>query len=366
MKGIDVSKFQGKIDWQRVKAAGIEFAFVRVGWAGYEGGIDEGKDPHFDANMRGAAAVGIPVGVYVYSYCKTPEAAKRAAKEAVALCAPYRLTMPLVFDIEHDQNVPIYRSMSRAQVSDICAAFLAEVEKAGYYAMLYTYKSFVNESLDMSKLSRWDFWLAHYTTKTDYTGAYGIWQYSSSGSVDGINGRVDMNIAYKDYPAMISGVELGGTVAPIPVRMACVATGGDQRLLCDALDGLGIGYNVTDNVIITAVEVSGGDQKRLTGAAKPLGIEWTVYVQPEDVVLPEEDDDEKAVSGMLTDEPEDERDDEEISDLRKDIAALYNVMRMHKESVDKLYETVESLQRDNAMLRNKMNILLRRANIEEV
>lgn len=362
MKGIDVSKYQGSIDWQKVKAAGIEFAFVRIGWAGYEGGIDEGKDPLFDANMRGAAAASIPVGAYVYSYCKTPEAAKRAAKEAAALCAPYRLTMPLVFDLEDSTT---YTPLGKAATTAIAEAFLTEAEAAGYYAMLYSYKSFVADLLDMGKLARWDFWLAHYTAKTDYTGQYGIWQYTSDGSVDGISGRVDLNEAYKDYPAMIGGVELGGTVAPIPVRMKCVATGGDQRMLCGVLDDLGIGYTIEGTTIITSVEVSGGDQRRLTGEAKPLGIEWTIYTEP----VP--DDDGKAVSGLLTDEPEDkptadERDDEEISDIRKEIAALYDVMRTHKESVDNLYEMVDSLLRDNAMLRNKMNILLRRANIEEV
>lgn len=332
MQGIDVSKYQGSIDWQKVRAAGIEFAIIRIGWAGYEGGIDEGKDPTFDANMRGAIAAGIPVGAYVYSYCKTETAARRAAREAAALCAPYRLTMPLVFDLEDSAT---YTSLGKAAATAIADAFLDEVEKAGYYAMLYSYKSFVQTLLDMGKLAKYDFWLAHYTSQTDYKGPYGIWQYTSDGSVPGINGRVDMNIAYNDYPSMIGGRELGETVAPIPVRMACVATGADRVRLCDALDGLGIGYTVADNTIVTAVEVSAGDQRRLAADAAGLGIRWEVYTDAED--KPAEDDD-RAASGLLTDEP----------------------------TEPTLTERIDALEKETDTLRRKINILLRRAGVEEV
>ena len=80
LRGIDVSKYQGEIDWEKVAASGVQFAFIRVGWAGYEGGIDEGADPYFDKNMKGAIAAGIPVGAYVYSYCKSADAARRAER----------------------------------------------------------------------------------------------------------------------------------------------------------------------------------------------------------------------------------------------------------------------------------------------
>lgn len=348
MKGIDVSKYQGSIDWQKVKAAGIEFAFVRVGWAGYEGGIDEGLDATFAANMAGAIAAGIPVGVYVYSYCKTEAAARRAAREAVALCAPYRLTMPLVLDLEDSTT---YTPLGRAATTAIAAAFLDEAEKTGYYAMLYSYKSFVAELLDMGKLAKYDFWLAHYTAKTDYTGPYGIWQYSSSGTVDGIRGRVDLNLAYKDYPAIIGGRELGETVAPIPVRMTCAATGADRVQMCDALDDLGIGHTVDGNTIITDVEVSAGDQRRLTADAAGLGIRWEVYTDAPAEDKPAEDDN-KAVSGLLTDEPEDKPANDDMLDIR--------------DLLDGLRATVEAQQEMIAALRVKVNILARRANIEEV
>ena len=203
IKGIDVSKYQGTIDWQRVAASGVRFAFVRVGWAGYEGGIDEGADPCFDRNMKGALAAGLAVGAYVYSYCKSANAARRAAREAAARCRPYRLTMPLAFDIE---DAATYKGIAKGDSSMIAAAFLDEAAAQGYYPLLYTYTSFANSYLDMAQLPGYDLWLADYRGYMGIQGA-SIWQYSSSGAVDGIAGRVDMNIAYKDYPALIGGTQ---------------------------------------------------------------------------------------------------------------------------------------------------------------
>ena len=201
LKGIDVSKYQGEIDWRRVAAAGMKFAFVRVGWAGYEGGMDESRDPYFAQNMQGALDAGLAVGAYVYSYCKTPTAARRAAKEAAALLAPYCLAMPVALDIE---DAATYKSLGRAYNSAVAAAFLDEVRAAGYYPLLYTYTSFANSWLDMAALSKYDLWLADYRGVMGIPGA-AIWQHTSDGRVDGISGRVDLNIAYKDYPALLSG-----------------------------------------------------------------------------------------------------------------------------------------------------------------
>ena len=199
LTGVDVSKYQNAIDWPRAAASGIHFAFVRIGWAGYEGGIDEGLDPCLARNMAGAAAAGLAVGAYVYSYCKTPAAARRAAREAAALLAPYRLTMPLAFDIE---DAATYKALGRAQSSAVAAAFLEEAKAQGYYPLLYTYTSFAHSYLDMSALSAYDLWLADYRGYMGLKGA-SIWQHTSDGRVDGISGRVDLNIAYKDYPALI-------------------------------------------------------------------------------------------------------------------------------------------------------------------
>lgn len=202
IKGIDVSKYQGEIDWERVAASGVQFAFIRVGWAGYEGGIDEGFDPCFDRNMKGAIAAGIPVGAYVYSYCKSAEAARRAAREAAARCAPYHLDWPLAIDIE---DAATYKGFSKHDNSVIVAAFLDEARSLGYQPIYYTYTNFANSYLDLAMLAGCDLWLADYRGSMGIAGA-AIWQYSSDGAVAGIAGRVDMNIAYKDYAGEEDGM----------------------------------------------------------------------------------------------------------------------------------------------------------------
>lgn len=211
--GIDVSKYQGTIDWPKVKAAGIQYALVRVGWAGYDGNIYnvDGQPPApdecFHANMQGAIAAGIPVGVYVYSYCKTPQAAKLAAQKVLEYVKLYQCAMPIVFDYE---NAAQYASYGKEKNTAICKAFLDEIEAAGYYAMLYTYTYFAIPYLNMDALAKYDMWIADYRGYVGYPGAYGIWQYSSTGTVPGISGAVDMNRAYKDYPAIIRAAGLNG------------------------------------------------------------------------------------------------------------------------------------------------------------
>lgn len=202
LKGIDVSKYQGEIDWEKVAADGVQFAFIRVGWAGYEGGIDEGADPYFDKNMKGAIAAGIPVGAYVYSYCKSADAARRAAREAAARCAPYHLDWPLAIDIE---DAATYKGFSKHDNSVLVAAFLDEARALGYQPIYYTYTNFANSYLDLAMLAGSDLWLADYRGSMGIAGA-AIWQYSSDGAVAGIAGRVDRNIAYKDYAGEEDGM----------------------------------------------------------------------------------------------------------------------------------------------------------------
>lgn len=198
IKVIDVSKYQGSINWSKVKAAGVKGAIIRCGYANRDGSITE--DHRFKANMAGAIAAGVDVGVYVYSYVESEEAARKAAQRVLDMVRGYKVTYPLAWDYEDHKT---YKLRSKAQNTAICRAALSTWEEAGYYAILYTYRNFAATYLNMAQLADYDFWLAHYASKTDYAGPYGMWQYSSSGSVDGISGRVDMNWAYKDYPAII-------------------------------------------------------------------------------------------------------------------------------------------------------------------
>lgn len=217
--GIDVSYSQGQIDWGKVKANGIDFAIIRAGWAGYDGKIADngGVDKRFEENCKQATLAGVDFGVYVFSYVKTAMAARAAALEVVRMVhQDYQLTYPIVFDME-DSNAVRYSSMSKAENTAIAKAFLEAVESQGYYAMLYATKSMVENHLNMSELAPYDFWLAHVAdndgnprTSTNYTGPYGIWQYSWVGKVDGINGDVDLDYAYQDYPAIVKAAGLNG------------------------------------------------------------------------------------------------------------------------------------------------------------
>lgn len=198
-QGIDVSKWQPQIDWQKVKADGIDFAIIRVGLCYNNGALK--LDSAFTQHIKGALAAGLDVGVYLYSYATTVQAAKRAAQEVIKAVKPYKLTYPIAFDIEYES---IYTGGNKQTNTDICKAFLEEVEQAGYYAMLYCSKDFLDSYLYPAQLTAYDKWIAQYASKCTCKHPYGIWQYTGTGRVNGIVGDVDRDIAYKDYPAIIA------------------------------------------------------------------------------------------------------------------------------------------------------------------
>lgn len=199
LTGIDVSKHQGKIDWKKVKGAGIQFAMIRAGYGRY----DKQKDEQFETNYAGAKSAGIPVGAYHYSYAKTAEQAKEEAKTFLSWIKGKNFEFPLAFDIEDNSQA----GLGKQVISDMIRAFCEEVESAGYYVSVYANKDWLVNRIDDDCKKKYDIWLAEWRDgKPTYTGTYGMWQYTSDGSVDGISGRVDMNIAYKDYKSIISGM----------------------------------------------------------------------------------------------------------------------------------------------------------------
>ena len=212
-KGIDVSKHQGTIDWAKVKAAGVQFAMLRAGYGRY----DNQKDEQFEANYKGATAAGIPVGAYHYSYATTAEQAKQEAEVFLGWIKGKNLTYPVAFDIEDKKQANLGVSV----ISDIIRAFCETVEAAGYYVVVYANKDWLTNRIDADCKSRYDIWLAQWTSEPTYTGSFGLWQYSSKGSVDGVSGNVDMNIAYKDYPSIIAGMSgSSDTTASAPTDTA--------------------------------------------------------------------------------------------------------------------------------------------------
>ena len=198
--GIDVSKHQGKINWAEVKASGIDFAMIRCGFRGQTAG-DIYEDAYFKTNVNGAVSNGIKVGIYFYSCAINEEEALQEAAWVVNQIKTYRITYPVVYDFE---DFGRYRcsGVSGEQATSNAIAFLEYVKNAGYTPMMYASKNDITNRFNPSRLSSYKFWLAHYTETTNYTGSYQMWQYTSNGSVNGISGRVDMNIAYFRYGAV--------------------------------------------------------------------------------------------------------------------------------------------------------------------
>ncbi len=210
--GIDVSHHNGAIDWAKVKASGkVDFAILRSSYGWIDGDVSKQRDKNFWNNVKGCQANGIPYGIYHYSYCTKPENAKKEAEYFLKVIKGAKPTYPVWFDIED----PSQTKLSKDVLTQITYDFCDTVEKAGYYVGVYSYKSFLENNLDMKKLAKWDVWVAQIANKTTYNGNYGMWQYSWKGSIPGINGDVDMNHAYRDYPSAIKKNGLNGTKEPI-------------------------------------------------------------------------------------------------------------------------------------------------------
>ena len=204
MKIIDVSKWQGNsIDWEKVKAAGIEGAMLRAGY----GKLASQKDPTFERNYAECKRLGIPVGTYWYSYAANTAEAQQEAQVFLQVISGKQFELPVAYDIEYE---PCILSQTNAQRTRLVKTFLGQVEQAGYYGMLYASTDFIANKLDYKELARYDVWAAQYGPKCTCPMPYGIWQHSSTGKVDGVPGNVDMDIAYKDYPSIMKAAGLNG------------------------------------------------------------------------------------------------------------------------------------------------------------
>lgn len=199
-KGIDVSKWQGDIDWKKVKADGIEFAIIRIGYGKHA----NQKDSKFERNYKGATSVGIPVGVYHYSYATSVDEAKIEAAQVLSWLNKRKLDLPIYFDIEDKSQA----SLDKKLLNEICKAFCNIIEANGYWTGIYSSKNWATNIISGSELGkRYTYWIAQYNSKCTYNGPYDIWQYSSTGRVSGINGFCDMNYMYRDLIGEVSGNE---------------------------------------------------------------------------------------------------------------------------------------------------------------
>ena len=211
-QGIDVSYHNGTLDWSTIKAAGVDFAILRAAYRGYgtEGTLV--RDAKFAEYMQGAMSQGIPVGAYIYSQAITTAEAVQEANYILNIVRGYSLDLPIVFDYEF-AGVKTGRldsawssgKLNKSKMTDIALAFCDTIKNAGYDAMVYANKTFLSKNLDHEVIENagYDVWLAHYTTNTNYTGDYKIWQYTSSGKIPGIEGkRFDCNFMYSGTISM--------------------------------------------------------------------------------------------------------------------------------------------------------------------
>ncbi len=194
--GIDVSKHNGKIDWNAVKSSGVDFAIIRCGYRGSSTGVMI-EDPKFHENIKGATEAGIKVGIYFFSQAVDEVEAVKEASMAVSLAKSYNLTYPIFIDTESSggRGDKISTEIRTAVVN----AFCKTVQDAGYKAGIYSSKTWYEKHLDMSKLGNYTIWLAHYADVPNYGGRYDMWQYSCKGTISGISGKVDLNYSYLGY-----------------------------------------------------------------------------------------------------------------------------------------------------------------------
>lgn len=194
--GIDVSKFQSSINWQKVKNAGINFAIIRCGYRGYGSGVLV-EDPKFASHISGAKAAGLRVGVYFFSQAVNEAEAVEEASMAVKLANRYGINMPIAIDSEY-ANGGRGRAdgLSKSDRTRITIAFCNTVANAGHTPMVYASKNWFSEHLNVSQFpGSYRIWVAHYASKCGYTGRYDMWQNTSKGKVDGVSGNVDMNVS---------------------------------------------------------------------------------------------------------------------------------------------------------------------------
>lgn len=193
--GIDVSKYQGDIDWEKVAAAGVQFVIIR---AGYRGSVTGAlvQDPYFEQNIKGALAAGLEVGVYFFTQAVTEAEAVEEASAVVSMVSDYELKLPIYIDSEGAGGNGRADGLNKETRTLVCEAFCQTAKNAGYNSGVYASRNWLYNNLDMSRLEKFEVWDAEYVSVPKYTGYYTMWQHSSKGKVDGIQGNVDLDIYY--------------------------------------------------------------------------------------------------------------------------------------------------------------------------
>ena len=193
--GIDVSFWQGNIDWQQVKQAGVEFAMIRAGWRGSEQGLLS-VDDSAQANYAGAANAGLQVGVYFFSQAISVDEAEEEARYLLDIIKNWNVEMPVVFDWEYVSADSRTGNIDARTLTDCTKAFCEVIKAAGYTPMVYFSANQSFDSIYLEELTDYQFWLAQYNTVLNYPYKIEMWQYTDAGSVPGISGNVDINLYF--------------------------------------------------------------------------------------------------------------------------------------------------------------------------
>lgn len=243
---IDVSKHQGKVNWETVRAAGITHAMLRAGYGRYKSQVD----PQFARNASECERLGIQYGVYWYSYATSADEARQEARVCLETIKGKTLCLPVAYDIEYE---PCILRLTNAQRTALVEAFLGEIEAAGYYGILYASCDFIRNRLDWKALSKYDIWVAQYSSACTCPLPYGIWQYSSRNAlgVPGYGTSLDCNRVYKDYEQLMIQAGLQGHTAPAPEDTA---------------------PNKLDKQRITIGRISSGDRATIRALCEGLGL----------------------------------------------------------------------------------------------
>lgn len=222
-QGVDVSSNNcggtGKVDFGAVRRAGYDFAMIRVGYGVQgQGGFYPYISKSFAPQMKDAIAAGLDVGVYWYSKAAAPEQARTEARAVLDAVRPYKLPYPVAFDFEHE---PFVRGWTPGKQLDVIDGFLWEIEAAGYYGALYMSQSPLDalRRYARKRVDRYDCWVAQYAPRCTYSGGYGMWQHHGDspgyvGGIDGVQGPIDLNDCYRDYPAIMRAHGLNGYPKP--------------------------------------------------------------------------------------------------------------------------------------------------------
>lgn len=201
-KGIDISTWQKNVNWSKVKNTGINFVMLRSSFGGTKGQ----KDSRFESHYNGAKDVGINVGAYHFSYATTPNEAEAEADYCLSVLKGKKFEYPIAYDLE-DSRI---EKLGKEQISAIARAFCDKMEKNGYYVVIYSNLYWLKNYFTEDIFQKYDIWLAQWSEKPTFQRPYGIWQKSSKGKVDGIDGFVDLDESYKNYPAIMKYNGLNG------------------------------------------------------------------------------------------------------------------------------------------------------------